>query len=144
MTPRVLVCPSDSGKKPASDFGASSAGGILHNNFQNLAVSYMVGLHGAPDLPQQILSGDRHLKVSGIQHCAIVGVTAMALTPNDTPIAWTNLHNATGNLLFSDGSVLTLSSSGLRQAILGAAPPVSGSSPQTHVLVPGYPPTLPE
>ena len=125
------------------DFGGAGSGGLLNLSYQNNAVSYLIGLHGTPDLPQQILSGDRHMRVSSLQSCGLAFVVARSLAANDTNVGWTNLHNATGNLLFSDGSVQTTTSSGLRQAITNGGSP-NDSASSTHVLIPSTPAVISE
>ena len=89
-TPLVLVCPKDN-RKPASSFSSLSSSNI----------SYFIGLNAVENYPQMILAGDRNLTVGGVQ----VGPGLLAVTTN-TVLGWSaTMHEHTGNLTFSDGSV---------------------------------------
>jgi hypothetical protein len=138
--PSMLVCPSDTAKKTASHFGNSSQG-FSSLGYNDNALSYIAGLHAENGWPREILSGDRNIRTSasGGPTCGKIGVTALSLLPGDPSVKWTNFHNATGNLLLTDGSVRTLSSVGLQQAVNEARQEI-----QTHVLIPGLPYSAPE
>jgi type II secretory pathway pseudopilin PulG len=136
--PGILVCPSDIVKKTAANFGNSSQGFTGLGNRDN-ALSYITGLHAENGWPREILSGDRNIRTSGNLSCGKIGVLAFALLRDDLSVRWTNFHNATGNLLLTDGSVQTLSSAGLRQAVNEAK-----QEANTHILIPGLPNSVPE
>lgn len=55
-TPRLLYCPADLERKPATDFSTLSETNI----------SYFIGLTASENSPQSILSGDRVLMTNGI------------------------------------------------------------------------------
>jgi prepilin-type processing-associated H-X9-DG protein len=138
--PSVLVCPSDAVKRTASHFGNFQPGGFAALGNRDLTLSYIAGLHAENGWPREILSGDRNIRTSGTINCGKIGVgTAQGLLRADSSVAWTNFHNATGNLLFTDGSVRTLSSAGLRQAVDEAR-----QEAQTHILIPELPNSVPE
>jgi hypothetical protein len=103
-TPKVLVCPSDSGKKSAGNFDSG---------FTDTNVSYFVGLDSADTLPYDLLSGDRNLAVG--RRALSPG---MFLLTNRTPLAWTKgVHRSCGNILFADASVQLLDSDNLLRAV---------------------------
>ena len=106
-SPSVLLCPSDPGKRPASNF-STAPGGLAHIAMQNNAVSYVIGLDTYRDRPSIILAADRNLIMSpGVTGCSSGIVSARSIR-TDPPGAngWTNsLHVNSGNVLFDDGRV---------------------------------------
>jgi len=139
VSPRLLVCPSDTVKKVAKDFSSNLDGGFLGLAYQNNALSYLVGFHGSVTLPREILSGDRTMRTTVNEHCSVVGVPASALVPGDSSIMWTNLHSKTGHLLFSDTSVENLSSAQLRKTIADSS---GNTAAPTHIQIPGLPASI--
>ncbi len=122
-TPKILVCPSDQGvgaaRKMASDFSASADVGFMNPAFKNSAMSYLIGLHSFYESPRSILSGDRNMHIDTYNGgCATqVGLVAALSYPNSS-VVWTNaIHGSNANLLFTDGGVEQLSTSGLRDAV---------------------------
>jgi len=112
-TPKVLVCPTDSQMKMATDFGPG---------FGRSNVSYFVGLDADEVRPNWILSGDRNLTANGVALRPGLHV----LDTNDV-IGFTKaMHNQCGNIGLSDGSVQQLTSSALQQYLL--------ANPQTNRL----------
>jgi type II secretory pathway pseudopilin PulG len=143
-TYRILVCPSDSVKREVE-----SPDAFLSLTSQNNALSYIVGLHGTLNEPQQILSGDRHLRVStgGGPSCARIGTPAYSLLPGDSSVAWTNaVHGRVGNLLLTDGAVHTVTSEELRESVSRLDPTGDDGGPVNvkHVLIPTNPSPRPE
>ena len=137
--PGILVCPSDIGKRMALNFGGSFRG-FTELGSRNNAVSYIVGLHAENGWPREILSGDRDIRTSGKDNCGKIGVSfADTLFPGDPSVGWTNIHNSTGNLLWTDGSVQTSTSAGLRQAVNEAR-----QESETHILIAPLPFSVPE
>jgi len=101
-TPFILVCPSDSERRPSEKFTA----------LQSSNLSYFIGLEASSTNYQCFLSGDRNIANSaGLQNRILYAST------ND-PVRWTeSMHVGNGNIGLSDGSVQQLSTSRLRQAI---------------------------
>jgi hypothetical protein len=136
-TPAILACPSDTATRVAREFSTSPDGGFLHATYRNNAVSYFVGLHSFYESPRSILSGDRNIKPSqtGLM-CTYGGVGPVTIglsTWPDPALGWTNaIHGVTGNLLFTDGSVLQASSADLRNAVLDPAT----DNGRIHILQP--------
>ena len=146
VTPRVLVCPSDYPKRIASDFSTSSTGGFLHNNFQNIAVTYFIGLDATLDRPATMLSGDRNIRTSRAMTCGATGISAWYLDGQDPGVNFTNaVHGVYGQVGLTDGSVQSGGGAMLRKLSLNSG---DGSDPAyalyNHLLIPGQPPTVPE
>ena len=114
-SPAVLACPSDMAKKPATTWGGDPATGLLHPNFQNNAVSYIV-THGWASQPntKSLLCSDRNLRASAISasFCSLLGPS----TRVTSTLSWTgSIHSDTGNILSTDGSVEETTSAGLER-----------------------------
>src|SRR5688572_20087733 len=58
-SPSIFVCPSDSTKREALSFDVGFPGGFVHANYQNAALSYILG-HPSLEARPEILAGDRH------------------------------------------------------------------------------------
>ncbi len=134
-TPRVLVCPSDSKKFLAKDWSTTSAGGFLHNNYQNNAVSYFIGLHSYFEYPSSILSGDRNIRGRrGPENCAAGINNASGILPADPQVGWTNtIHMQRGNLLLNSGAVQPVFNQGLSNLVRLNPTDTNGA---LHMLVP--------
>jgi prepilin-type processing-associated H-X9-DG protein len=97
---RTTICPSDS-RMPAP--GWSRMG--------NTNDSYFVGIDSNPHLPRSGISGDRNI---------IVASPAIVEWNSAEPLHWVKsigLHGDVGHLLFGDGHVERLGSSGLSNAV---------------------------
>jgi competence protein ComGC len=102
--PKILVCPADPTRKPATNFSSG---------LNNAKISYFVGIDAQPTLlSQMFLSGDFNI-TNGRR--AIRGI--LELTTNEIT-EWTDaLHHRQGNVGLADGSVQQFSSTKLRQAL---------------------------
>jgi type II secretory pathway pseudopilin PulG len=99
-TPKVLICQKDKTKTFAADFDS---------DFSAKNVSYFVGLDANTNSPQVFLSGDDNFVIHGVS----VKSGLLRLSTND-PVAWTAArHHFVGNIGLSDGSVQTVTISGL-------------------------------
>ncbi len=148
-TPKILVCPSDrqKAKNMADNWSNNSAGGLLHNNYQNNAISYFVGLdagtmtiNGSTQMAwdraqEQAIAGDRNIRVDGGPTDCSAGVNnASLVSPRDagTKCAWTNaVHGLQGNLAILDGSVVQVSQYGLLEEMRKA-----DDNGSVHLLMP--------
>ena len=103
-TPFVLVCPSDSERRPSQTF----------TGLQPKNLSYFLGLEASGTNSAAILSGDRNMtNAGGIRNGILYAST------ND-PVRYTaSTHVGNGQILLSDGSVQQISSQRLRNAIEG-------------------------
>jgi hypothetical protein len=96
---RVLVCPSDRRRLPASSFHTLTARNI----------SYFINLDASEANPQDILIGDDNLTVRGMRVKS--GLLAIS---NQVSIGWTaDRHRLCGNLALADGSVQSVNNHGL-------------------------------
>jgi type II secretory pathway pseudopilin PulG len=103
-TPRILVCPADTGKIAATNFTTG---------FNNGNVSYFVGLDADGTKPQMFLSGDDNFATDGVP----VKSGLLQLSTN-IPISWTGgRHHFSGEITFADGSVQPATSSDFRQLL---------------------------
>ena len=131
-TPKVLACPSDE-RNAHTNFviQAGNASPVASQWFNNLEVSYFLGIDASDNNPQMMLAGDRN--IYSVQpptttlpttfpnngYGALLN-SAVALGTNFpanvvTP-TWTDkMHQKNGNALLSDGSVQQLSSAKLRE-----------------------------
>ena len=102
-TPKLLICPSDTARKPARTFD----GGF---NIEN--ISYFVGIDASDATPAALLFGDGNITNSAPPQNHI-----LSMTTNDV-FGWTDkLHNHQGNVGLADGSVQQYSDGGLRKAL---------------------------
>lgn len=111
VTPRILVCPADTQKNPASHFGTTSDGGLLNGGYRNNAVSYFIMTDAHRFLPTTVFSGDRNVRPTGSGTCSIgaTGVSSVRIFPVVFPFWTNNIHGLWGNLLAYDGAVGTYS-----------------------------------
>jgi prepilin-type processing-associated H-X9-DG protein len=102
-SPKVLVCPADTLRKPATQF--------IDMGDANL--SYFVGIDAADTNPDMLLAGDDNILING----APPRNHLVSLLTNAT-VAWSQRrHGGQGNLALADGSVQQLSSARLTEAL---------------------------
>ena len=107
LVPKILVCPADRARFIASDF----------HDFNDLNISYFVGANADYNLPNSILAGDRNITNASGATGTIVRLA------NGSSVAWTDeLHVFKGNVLYADGRVDELNSSGLALSAYGSPP----------------------
>ncbi|MFO1498073.1 MAG: type II secretion system protein [Verrucomicrobiota bacterium] len=128
-TPKIVVCPSDSGRTESTTFAsvvpAANKNVVAFN--KNLNVSYFVALEADETRPQAFLSGDRNIvcptgtpprndtKTSII---TALGTNHVSSGNTQTGAFYTNtMHNLQGNVAMGDGSVQQFSSSRLKEAL---------------------------
>ena len=134
-TPKILACPSDAQKRPASVWGFTTNGGFTHANYQNWAVSYFLGLDVFPEHRDGLLAGDRNVRFSGIDGSCSSGIgPAWSVHRGRSGGIGSGLHVEAGNFLFLDGRVEELSS----QAFIGRLLAIQGldDNGSTHYVVP--------
>jgi prepilin-type N-terminal cleavage/methylation domain-containing protein/prepilin-type processing-associated H-X9-DG protein len=104
-TPRILVCPADADRSITKNFNAG---------FDNSTVSYFAGVDAADDKPAMFLSGDDNFVIDGVPV-----KSGLLLLATNAPVSWTAArHVNQGNIGLADGSVMTTSSSSLRQMLV--------------------------
>jgi hypothetical protein len=93
-TPKILVCPADNLKVPATSFGAG---------FSDRNSSYFVSCDASETCPQTFLTGDRNLAVSGK---AVQAAMLILSTNSPAAVSWTkSIHDSCRNICLGDGSV---------------------------------------
>ena len=104
-TPRVTVCPQDKDRMPSLNF----------SNFNNLNVSYFVGIDANEANANMLLSGDRHVTNGFAPKNGVLNLTT------NQNVRWSKeLHDHANNIGLADGSVQQVTSKRLRSVILPA------------------------
>ena len=103
---RVLTCPADKTRKPASSWRA----------LRNDNISYFINVTPSLDV-QSVIAGDRNLSTNG---CALSGYATIS---DASKLAWTKLiHENVGNVAITDGSVHQITTRQLRQYFTNTTP----------------------
>ena len=117
-TAKVLYCPSDNNHSTyATNFADNCL--ITGNGGTNVLISYFVGGDATESDPQMILSGDSSIGVGAANTAATVRQGGAYLYTSASYLAWTvnDMHQKSGNILLADGSVQSLTVSGLQTAM---------------------------
>ena len=128
-SPRVLICPADSGRQPAADFlsrTGSSAESFPNPSKRNNALSYFLALDAKEARPTTLLVGDRNLARDSDKTDSepgrnyLTGEQRLGSTDADVKhLRWNNdMHERAGNMSFMDGSAQQLTSGKLREAVM--------------------------
>lgn len=123
-TPKVILCPSDSGHTEASIWGIDKSRGTTSvQELRDKSLSYAISLNGSETFPQSFVSADRNFTNTArtsatLDTAAIVDMGA----DKSTLIAkagWDDksMHQSQGNAVMGDGSVQQLSASRLQEAL---------------------------
>ena len=141
-TPKIILCPSDSKKKPASSWRAMLASNGAAATDPNKSVSYFLGLNANEEQPQSILGGDRNVTngvgstppaFNGEQGNTTKGIKIVVAAPDakgalTTSIGYTaGVHQNAGNLVLGDGSVQQVTTGRAKEQFRDAAA-ATGSS----------------
>jgi len=136
-SPGVLVCPSDlkvgAPRKVVGNFGASPTTGFMHLNYQNAAVSYVLGLDAGVTYPngqvaysyenaqRHVLLMDRHIGGMNAGVGCSSGVSSahgINTRPVPATVGWTNaIHGLIGQVAVVDNSVTSVDKSGLARLL---------------------------
>ena len=144
-TPKVTYCPSDTYHSTApTNFNASYSGGVAVAQTFAGQCSYFVNGDGTDTDPQLILTGDENIGINGTASGpATFGVTTASASASSTPtkantiglgtgaannltwatavttVSWTQneMHQKSGNIGLADGSVQSVTISGLHSAM---------------------------
>ncbi len=126
VDPKVLACPADQERTPATDWTGLNNGNL----------SFFIGVGASERVPRSFLGGDRHLQRVGtassggpIQGYRVlgtlapmywIGVNSQYVSPNSGQQI--TFHKGDlGNVLFADGSAMSLNNVALNAAITNAA-----------------------
>jgi len=129
-SPKVLVCPADSGKSIASSWipGASAGYSGVDN------VSYAVGLDADEIKPQTILTADHNYYDTGKKEPGAKAVSTWSGTITTADANWgTDMHKSAGNIGLGDGSAQQTSPPNLVKQIQSA---IDGGSPKVWLKHP--------
>lgn len=132
-TPKIVVCPSDSGKIEATNWGNNfinlAKGTGTPNPGNNYAYSYSIGLDAQETFPQSFLSSDRNMTnnvdrkadpTSGALKSQLVdmGGVGGGKAGSINTAGWdNNVHQNQGNGCMGDGSVQQLSTARLKDQL---------------------------
>ncbi|MEY4388002.1 MAG: hypothetical protein RLY20_3285 [Verrucomicrobiota bacterium] len=128
-TPKIVCCPADGDRNPATNFGGH------FTDLGNIGISYFVGKNADELNPNQYLAGDRNIGVKPASGWA--GKTGdgsvTGFSPNvgrtgnfksllayqkDPNLQWTDkIHQGKGNVCLADGSVQQMTSARMRAGI---------------------------
>src|SRR5262245_32873491 len=121
-TPKIIICPSDSGKTEATNF-LQVATATVAKGGRNGAVRYFVSLSADETMPQFLLSGDRNItndtSVPPKNDITTSGVFKMGTNQlANKGAGWTkDIHQNAGNVAQGDGSVQQSTTARLREAL---------------------------
>jgi len=124
-TPKIVLCPSDSGRIEANNWSTNKATGAAAATsipfFSNTNISYFVNLEADETRPQAFLSGDRNLMSTNtaIKRTDLkVGAIPTIKTNFLDGVGWSkDMHIEQGDICMGDGSVQQLSTSRVRVAL---------------------------
>jgi prepilin-type processing-associated H-X9-DG protein len=110
-TPKILACPDETNRRPATNFLADFNDSRI-GDFNENRVSYFVGLDTCMTNGTMFLSGDHHLTAG-----AAFG-RGVTIFTNNQPVHWTKeMHDGTGNIVLVDGSVHQAQTRALRRML---------------------------
>jgi hypothetical protein len=92
MNPKVLICPADSKRTAAANFGP---------DLTDSKISYFLGVDTDDTKPAAFLAGDRNVTIGGVpmRH-------GLVTLETNSPVGWSSqIHLNQGNILFGDNSV---------------------------------------
>ncbi len=103
VTPRILVCPSQSNKTWATNFNNNPASGPL---FRDSNISYPASHDASESEPQKLLVTDRNIKTTAASDTPIPAAQFADIGSNNFNTGWTtSIHVSVGNAALTDGSV---------------------------------------
>lgn len=125
-TPKIVLCPSDSGRIEANNWSTNKATGAAAATtvpfYSNTNISYFVNLEADETRPQAFLSGDRNLMTTNSTPMKRTDIKVGAITTIKTNVldgvGWSkDMHIEQGDICMGDGSVQQVSSSRLKVAL---------------------------
>lgn len=127
-TPKIVMCPSDSIDRIQATNFTLHVNNLATKNQGNRWISYFLGINADEGRPQMILSGDRNLTngtpVLNFNATASVAVRLGGSKPTEqqantaTGAGWNNnLHQNSGNIGLSDGSVQQVTGPRVREQL---------------------------
>jgi len=148
-TPKILVCPSDTGTKKTVINWSDDPDGLANPANRGQAISYFLSLDGYEQLPPTMIVGDRHVLGGAAAFCSSVadlpGVPCRLLAAGDLSVRWGSAtHGSLGIFSLSDGSAHITRDPELREAVTeayyrlisGEVRTSAGKRPNNHILLP--------
>lgn len=133
-SPKLLLCPSDSGSA-ARDFTGDPTGGYLNPNFANRATTYFLGYRAANFMThlEAPIAGDRNLSTSGVSGCPQfnTGLAIPTIFGSATTQWAPGLHGSVGNILIWDGHVVQANSERLQKLFT-----INSDNATKHIITP--------
>jgi len=119
-TPKIIICPSDSGKVEATNF-LQVATATVAKGGKNGASSYFVGINADETQPQSLLAGDRNITNNTPVRSDINKSEFIKIGTNHTAAlgaGWSkDVHNTAGDIAQGDGSVQQSTTARLREQL---------------------------
>jgi len=114
-SPKILYCPSDTGRSRANGWQPSISNGN---------VSYFIGLDADETKPQTILAGDRNVSTNGVIASGFISIQGA------TTVGWgPGIHPEGGNIALGDGSAQQVSGAAFSKQISNLQIPLRLSIP---------------
>ncbi len=122
--PKILVCPADTGRRPASDYKLGLTGFL---SLGDSALSYFAGTDSDERYPQSFLAGDRNIRGTRENvFCGFgqLGPATLLDATRPTTVGWSNsMHRTGGNVALGDGSVQQFTTERMQRFIKGSFQP---------------------
>ena len=122
--PKILVCPADTGRRPASDYKLGLTGFL---SLGDSALSYFAGTDSDERYPQSFLAGDRNIRGTRENvFCGFgqLGPATLLDATRPTTVGWSNsMHRTGGNVALGDGSVQQFTTERMQRYIKGSFQP---------------------
>ena len=132
-TPKIVLCPSDSSdRQQVTNFTTH----VNNTSIKNKWISYFVGIDADEGRPQMILAGDRNITNASpslqFNEANSKIVRLGGAKPTEPTTGWSNnLHQNSGNIGLTDGSVQQVTGARLRDQLK------SSGDDDNYVSVPG-------
>ena len=131
--PQVLVCPADTGRRPAGHYGLGPTGFL---SLGDSALSYFAGTDSDERYPQSFLAGDRNIwgtRENVFCGFGQLGPATLLDATRPTTVGWAgSMHRTGGNVALGDGSVQQFTTERMQRYIMGSLQPDT----MNHVLRP--------
>jgi prepilin-type N-terminal cleavage/methylation domain-containing protein len=138
-TPKVIQCPSDSGRYTATNFQEIMFSTKAHNK----SISYFIGKDAEETQPQMLLAGDRNLTnnatpgtpftvdqfnaTTGKSIALKLGTNHMAGSTQPGAGYSATIHQSAGNIALGDGSVQQATTPRLREQLRNSGDPLGAN-----------------
>lgn len=118
VSPKMLVCPCDTGRTVPLSW-ATASNGLANASVRDKGISYLIGLEARSKTPGMFIVGDRDVTATA-GNCGVVnpnGNTIKTSSLGNTATWQDKVHVGGGNMGMADGSGQQLTTVQLRQSI---------------------------